>query len=160
MVSTVRDRVRVFAAGKLVTSFAMATALALGADAINTARGFMFALGCIQSQSCHTNRCPVGLATQDKTRQRALDVSDKADRVYNFHLNTLEALAEFVAALGLDHPRELRPDHLYLREGHPTVMPASQAMSWLETGELLSSSAPEEYSKHWQIADPQSFRQT
>src|SRR3546814_13160004 len=76
----------------------MARTLAFGADWCNAARGFMFALGCVQSRSCHTDRCPTGVATQDKARQRALVVPDKAERVRNFHHNTLPALGELVGA--------------------------------------------------------------
>ena len=90
----VRERVRIGVAGQIVTAFDMARALALGADWCNSARGFMFALGCIQSQSCHTDHCPTGVATQDASRARALVVSDKALRVANFHRATLMALAE------------------------------------------------------------------
>ena len=82
------------AAGKIISAFDIARVMALGADWCNAARGFMFALGCIQSQSCHTDRCPTGVATQDRVRQRALVVPDKAERVYNFHHATLEALAD------------------------------------------------------------------
>ncbi|MGL1590433.1 glutamate synthase-related protein, partial [Vibrio parahaemolyticus] len=75
------------ASGKLISAFDIASILAIGADWVNIARGFMFAIGCIQSQSCHTNKCPTGVATQDKLRQRALVVPDKAERVRNFHRN-------------------------------------------------------------------------
>ncbi|MFX7825289.1 glutamate synthase-related protein, partial [Acinetobacter baumannii] len=77
-----------------------ARTLALGADWCNSARGFMFALGCIQSQSCHTDRCPTGVATQNAQRARALVVPDKAERVYRFHQSTLHALQELVQAAG------------------------------------------------------------
>jgi glutamate synthase domain-containing protein 2 len=80
-----RDRMKIGASGKLVTAFDIARALALGADWANSARGFMFSIGCIQAQACHTNRCPVGVATQDPLRQRALDVNDKSERVVRFH---------------------------------------------------------------------------
>ena len=88
-----RDKVKLGASGKIVTAFDIVRTLALGADWCNSARGFMFALGCIQSQSCHTDRCPTGIATQDKLRQRALVVPDKAERVANFHRNTLKAVS-------------------------------------------------------------------
>ena len=74
-----------------------------GADWCNSARAFMFAVGCIQSQRCHTNQCPVGVTTQDPKLQRALIVPDKAERVHNYHRNTVHALAEMIAAMGLDH---------------------------------------------------------
>jgi glutamate synthase domain-containing protein 2 len=110
-----RARIRLGASGKIVSAFDIARAMALGADWCNAARGFMFALGCIQSQSCHTDKCPVGVTTQDATRQRALVVNDKWIRVKNFHAATLAVLAEFVAAAGLDHPREFRPEHFSRR---------------------------------------------
>ena len=105
--SGLRDQIRLAASGKLVTAFDLAWALSLGADWCNSARGFMFAIGCIQAQSCHTNNCPVGVATQDPLRQRALVVSDKARRVANFHRNTLEALGGVIGAVGLTHPGDL-----------------------------------------------------
>ncbi len=104
-----RDKIRLGAAGRIVTGFDMARILALGADWCNAARGFMFALGCIQSQSCHTDRCPTGVATQNQFRQRALVVPDKAERVRNFHDSTLEALGDLVGASGLSHPSDLSP---------------------------------------------------
>ena len=113
-----RDRVKLGAAGKIVSGFDIARAMALGADWCNAARGFMFALGCIQSQSCHTDRCPVGVATQDPIRQRALVVDDKWVRVKNFHAATLQALEQIaftVAAAGLDHPKEFLPAHFSRR---------------------------------------------
>ena len=110
-----RDKIRLGASGKIISGFDIASVLAIGADWVNCARGFMFAIGCIQSQSCHTNRCPTGVATQDKLRQRALVVPDKAQRVHNFHRNTLKALAEMLAAAGVKHPRELGPHHLVRR---------------------------------------------
>lgn len=89
-----RQHIRIGASGKVVSAFDIASLLAIGADWTNAARGFMFAIGCIQSLSCNTNRCPVGVATQDPQRQRALVVPDKAERVHRFHHNTMHALAE------------------------------------------------------------------
>ena len=99
-----KDRVKVGCSGKIITAFDMAVAFALGADWCNSARGFMFSLGCIQSLSCHTDRCPTGVATQDSARSRALVVEDKTTRVYNFHHAMLHSLAEITAAAGLAHP--------------------------------------------------------
>src|SRR5690606_17767158 len=91
-----RDQIRIGASGKIISAFDIASVLAIGADWVNSARGFMFAIGCIQSRTCHTNRCPTGVATQDPLRQRALVVPDKAERVYHFHRNTLQALSEML----------------------------------------------------------------
>ncbi len=82
----------------------------------------MFALGCIQSLSCHTDRCPTGVTTQDPTRNRALVVPHKTDRVYNYHHATLHALAELIAAAGLDHPQDIRPIHFSHRTSTTDVL--------------------------------------
>src|SRR4029079_5721841 len=110
-----RHRIRLGASGKIVSGFDIARAIALGADWCNSARGFMFAVGCIQSQRCHTNRCPVGVTTHEPKLQRALVVPDKAERVRNFHRNTVHALAEMVAAMGLDHTSQLCPELMVKR---------------------------------------------
>ncbi|WP_417684667.1 FMN-binding glutamate synthase family protein [Roseibium sp.] len=152
-----RDHVKIGASGKLISAFDISEALCLGADWANSARGFMFALGCIQSQSCHTNRCPVGVATQDPQRQKALDVPDKATRVANFHRNTVKALMEFAEASGLDTPKNFRPEHVYLREGHRAVLPASAALDWLKPGDLLTGADIPGFSTYWAMADARSF---
>src|SRR5215470_9275306 len=91
-----RDRVRLGASGKITSGFDMARAMALGADWCNAARGFMFAVGCIQAQQCHTGHCPTGVTAQDRSRQRAVVVSDKSLRVASFHKETVKALAELI----------------------------------------------------------------
>ena len=152
-----RDRIRIGAAGKIVSGFDMARALALGADWCNSARGFMFALGCIQSASCHTGRCPTGVATQDPLRQRALVVPDKAERVFNFHRNTLAALAELVAAAGLDHPSELRPHHLVRRISPHEVRRLSELHDFLQPGDLLDGEAAPAVFRWWPSARAERF---
>ena len=154
----VRDRIRVFASGKLVTSFHLATAMALGADGVNTARGFMFALGCIQSQLCHTNRCPVGVATQNRGLERGLVVEDKAERVRRFHCKSVEALAEITGAAGFDHPRELQPKHLYQRVSPWEIRPLSELYPSVEPGALLNGAAPRFVRDAWARARADCFR--
>ncbi len=117
-----RDQVKLGAAGKIITGFDMARAMALGADWCNVARGFMFAVGCIQAQTCHTGKCPTGVSTQDPLRQRAIVVGDKADRVRNFHDETVHSLAELLAAAGLSSPSELQPHHILRRIGDGRVI--------------------------------------
>jgi glutamate synthase domain-containing protein 2 len=152
-----RDKIRLGAAGRVVTGFDMARVLALGADWCNAARGFMFALGCIQSQSCHTDRCPTGVATQNQTRQRALVVPDKAERVRHFHDSTLEALGDLVGASGLSHPNELRPSHILRRLSPTKVESFAEVYHFLKPGELLSGCRDTTYAKHWAMADAGSF---
>jgi glutamate synthase domain-containing protein 2 len=134
-----RSRVKVAAAGKIVTAFDIARAMALGADWCNAARGFMFALGCIQSQSCHTGHCPTGVATQDRHRQAALDPTDKSVRVYNFHRNTVEALKELLAAAGLEHPRQLGPEHIIRRVSSTEVRSLAKLHRFVPQGQLLEA---------------------
>jgi glutamate synthase domain-containing protein 2 len=156
-----RDRIKLGASGKIVSAFDIARAMALGADWCNAARGFMFALGCIQSQSCHTDRCPVGVATQDRTRQRALVVNDKWVRVKNFHGATLQALKEIVAAAGLDHPREFMPAHFSRRVSAREVVSYSELYPTLRPGELLDGVCRDlRFQEPWKMAHPASFRPT
>jgi hypothetical protein len=108
----------------------------MGADWCNSARGFMFALGCLQAQTCHTGHCPTGVTTQDPQRMRALVVPDKAERVYQFHHNTLHALQELVAAAGLSHPNQLGPEHIIRRVSSTEVRSLAALHLWLTPGEL------------------------
>ena len=152
-----RDHIKIGASGKIVSAFDMVNAMSLGADWCNSARGFMFALGCVQSRNCHTNRCPVGVATQDSQRQRALVVEDKAQRVYKFHQNTLQALSEVVAAAGLSHTCELRPYHFYLRSAPGEAVPGNMARHFLESGELLRGTEDPLFKVNWALAQADSF---
>lgn len=135
---SLRDRIRVGAAGKVVSAFDIARTMALGADWCNAARGFMFALGCIQSQSCHTDRCPTGIATQDPKRWRSLDVPDKATRVFQFHQNTLNGLRDLLCAAGLEHPEQIGPEHVLRRVSPIEVRSLAALYRFLEPGELVS----------------------
>lgn len=155
--ANLRSQIRLGASGKIISAFDIASVLAIGADWANSARGFMFAIGCIQSQSCHTNKCPTGVATQDPLRQRALVVPDKATRVYNFHRNTLKALAELVAAAGLRHPGELGPQHLAQRIPSSAINLFSQQHAYLAPGALLEAPHDDFYGRMWQLAQAESF---
>lgn len=153
-----RDRVKVGASGKIISGFDMARTLALGADWCNAARGFMFAIGCIQAQACHTDKCPTGVATQDPLRQRALVVLDKAPRVANFHRNTLKALAELLSAAGILHPAALRPHHIAQRISSSEVRLLSAAYPELRPGELLTGVFRHTiYRAAWPMAQADSF---
>ncbi len=155
--SGLRDRIRIGASGKIISAFDIARALALGADWCNSARGFMFAVGCIQSQSCHTDRCPTGVATQDKSRQRALVVPDKAARVANYHGATMKSLAELVAAAGLSHPSQIMPYHLKKRVAADRVLRFDELYPPLAPGELISGTDDPRFRDAWRIASAASF---
>ena len=154
-----RDQVKIGAAGKIVSSFDIARTLALGADWCNAARGFMFAIGCIQAQACHTNHCPVGVATQDPIRQRALDVGSKSERVARFHANTMKALGEMTGAAGLTHPGKFLPRHMMIRSGDGEMLVGDEAYPYLPNGFLLTDKGfeGEDYRLRWARADARSF---
>ena len=153
-----RDQLRIGVAGKIVSAFDIASVLAIGADWANAARGFMFALGCVQSISCNTNRCPTGVATQDKLRQAALVVTDKAERVYNFHRLTLKALSDMLAAAGLRHPDDLLPHHLVRRVSATEIKSFDQLHTFLPARALIETAVAEGfYAENWRRAASTSF---
>jgi glutamate synthase domain-containing protein 2 len=155
-----RHEVKVGAAGKIVSAFDIARTLALGADWCNAARGFMFSIGCIQAQSCHTNRCPVGIATQDPVRQRAIDVGDKSDRVARFHRNTMKALGEIAGAAGLSNPSDFMPYHFMFRQKDNEFLDGNEAYPYLPEGFLVSGDEiPElvDWYSRWDRATADSF---
>jgi glutamate synthase domain-containing protein 2 len=154
-----RHRIKLGASGKIISAYDICRVLATGADYALSARGFMFAVGCVQSRSCHTNHCPTGVATQDPDRQRALVVRDKSRRVANFHKNTLEALAELLAAAGLSHPRDLRPWHLHIRHADGRVLRGDDdTYKHLMPNALLTGDYnDEELAQEWARALAESF---
>ncbi len=153
-----RDRIRLGASGKIVTAFDMAKTMALGADWCNAARGFMFAVGCIQAQTCHTGKCPTGVTSPDPARSRAIVVDDKAERVANFHRETVEELAELVAAAGLDHPRELMPHHFMRRVEADRTMSFAALYPLPQPGEFLQEPQHPRYREAWALAQAGSFQ--
>jgi glutamate synthase domain-containing protein 2 len=153
-----RDRVRIGAAGQIVGAFDMLRTFALGADWCNAARGYMFALGCIQSLSCHTDRCPTGIATQDPNRWNKLDVPDKGARVASFHENTLKALRDLLCAAGLTHPEQLGPEHILRRVSPTEIRSLRELYPTLAPGELLDTVPKHSvFRDYWQVARSDSF---
>ena len=153
-----RSRIKLGCAGKVVSAFDIARMLALGADWCNSARGFMFALGCIQAQSCHTGHCPTGVTTQDPVRQKALVVPAKSDRVYNFHEQTLHALKELVQAAGLNHPAEITASHIVRRHSEQGVKLLANLLPFVEPGALLGNEMPQQvFRTYWPMAQAGSF---
>ena len=155
-----RDRIRLGASGKIISGFDVARTLALGADWCNSARGFMFALGCIQAQTCHTGNCPTGVTTQDPQRQMALVVPSKAERVKNFHHLTLESLQELLQSAGIQSPSELKLQHIERRISEFETHPLSELMPALAPGALLSETldAPDVFQRYWPQARASSFQ--
>jgi glutamate synthase domain-containing protein 2 len=155
-----REDIRIGASGKIISSFDMARALALGADWCNSARGFMFALGCVQALKCHTGECPTGVTTQDPQRQIALVVPSKAERVKSFHQNTLKSLQELLQAAGMKSPQDLKPNHFVRRISAHETQSLADLYPSLSKGALLKETLtklPEPYKTHWPKASPEQF---
>jgi len=154
----IRDRIKIGCSGKIISGFDILRALALGADYCNLARGFMFSLGCIQSQSCGSNKCPTGVATQDPSRQRALDVEDRSHRVTNYHHNTLKSVAEILGAAGINSSEKLTPERIQKRVSDSKIVSYASLYTFLHHGELLEGhSTHTDYRELWANARHDSF---
>ncbi len=151
-----RDRIKIGASGKVATGADMVKRMIQGADFTNAARAMMMAVGCIQAQRCHTNTCPVGVATQDPHRARALDVADKSARVHRFQKATVDSALQIMGSMGVQHPDELRPHMLRRRLDPLTVRSYEELYEWLSPGELLAV-PPEDWAADWAAADPDCF---
>lgn len=154
----VRDQVKIICSGKITTGFAIASKLALGADLCNSARGMMFAIGCIQALRCNNNTCPSGVATQDPELVKGLHVGDKSERVKNFHHATIHSFLEVIAAAGLSSPSELRPWHIQRRVSAWEVKHYGEIYPYLEPSALLQAEVPQTYARPWASANAESFQ--
>ncbi len=152
----IRDKLRLIASGKTSSGFDIIAKVALGADTVNAARTMMLALGCVQSQSCNTNHCPTGVATQDKSRGKAVDVEEKHVRVANFHQHTLRSFMELCGAMGYDHPDKLLPTDIY-RRFDQGLMHFDDIYTPLEPGQLLGQHIPDAYLSDWKAAVAEYF---
>ncbi len=148
-----RDQIRIIASGKMFTAFHILRAMALGADSVNSARGMMLALGCIQSRTCNTDHCPTGIATQNPSRNKGIVVTEKAQRVANFQQETVKNLVELLGAAGLDNLEDLGPEHINRRVQGTEVKNYAQLYPQLITGSLLGN-APlhDDWKYHWDKA--------
>lgn len=156
-----RDKIRIGAAGKIISAFDILRTCALGADWVNSGRGFMFALGCIQSRTCNTDRCPTGVATQDSYRQHALDPQDKGVRVANFHENTLKAVAHMLGTAGLTHTSDFSASHILRRNPDGTIAALSHHLFVLLPNVLNTDGATDALNQYtpglsdlWHKANP------
>lgn len=153
-----RSRIRTIAAGKIASGFHMVRALALGADLCNSARGMMFALGCIQARRCNTNTCPVGITTQALWRNQGLVVADKASRVARYHGDTIESFVELIAVTGCASPDEIGPQHVLRRLDATNIRPLDQVYEYLPADCLVSAdSVPGNWVDQWERADANRF---
>lgn len=152
-----RDQVKIISAGKIATGFHVVRQLALGADLCNSARGMMFALGCIQALKCNSNKCPVGVATQDPKLVAGLVVPQKALRVASFHDKTVASVLELVGCAGLKTPDDLRPHHVFRRVSPTEVHSLEEIYPTINEGSLLDGTAPKKLLEYWRAASPERF---
>lgn len=152
-----RDKVKIIAAGKVTSGFAMARLLSIGADACNSARAMLMAVGCIQARRCNNNTCPVGVTTQDPELVAGLVVEDKAPRVARFHDATVHSFLELIAAAGCAHPDDLRPWHVTRRVSPTEVRHYGELFSYMKPGALLGHDLPKDFARAWRNATPHSW---
>jgi glutamate synthase domain-containing protein 2 len=154
-----RDKISIGCAGKVISAFDITRMMALGADWCNSGRAFMFALGCIQAQTCHTGNCPTGVTTQDAVRQQALVVPDKAERVWRYHQSTLKALKELLEAAGLKHTDDVSAHHIVRRINDTEVRLLSNLVMRVKEGSLLTdlNSQHQVFKLYWPLASAHSF---
>lgn len=148
----IRQHIKLFTSGKILSGFHMIRAMALGADVCMSARGMMMALGCIQALVCNKNTCPTGIATQDPQLVAGLVVSNKKIRVANFHEETVNAFVELLGAAGMDSPRELTRSHIYRRVFMNEVRTLEDIYPSLEPGCMLNGMIPEKYRQDYERA--------
>jgi glutamate synthase domain-containing protein 2 len=153
-----RNQIRIIASGKMFTAFHILRAMALGADTVNSARGMMLALGCIQARTCNTDHCPTGIATQNPSRNKGLVVTEKAQRVANFQHETVKNLMELISAAGLDKLENLGPEHINRRVQGTDVKNYAQLYPQLLSGSLLNTDTlPEDWKYHWDKAQAKTW---
>ena len=149
-----RDKIRIIASGKVFSAFHLLRVMALGADAVNSARGMMLSLGCIQARTCNTDHCPTGVATQNPSRNKAIVVSDKAQRVASFHRETITNLVELIGAAGLDGIHQLEPKHINRRIQGTEVKNYAELYPRITRGCLLDETTiPSDWKDDWLAAD-------
>ncbi|PZF72657.1 FMN-binding glutamate synthase family protein [Taibaiella soli] len=149
----IRKHIKILASGKVVSGFHIVRALALGADACYSARAMMMAVGCIQALLCNTNKCPVGVATQDPKLTVGLVVEDKKTRVANFHKNTVKTMVELLGASGLDRKENITRSHIYRRISFQSMLTYEEIFPSYETGSFLTE-IPERYKLDFKYANP------
>lgn len=150
--------ISIIASGKIITGFHIFRAISLGADVCSSARAMMMALGCIQALECNKNTCPVGVATQNESLVKGLDVSDKKVRVANYHKETVRSFVELMAAAGIDDPDKINRSHVNKRIIMNTNQRYDEIFPYVPKGCLLDKDLiPKKWVKDMMQADPNSF---
>ena len=150
--------IKIICSGKIVTGFDIIKTLSTGADLCNSARGMMFALGCIQALECHANTCPTGVATQDPRLTKGLVPEQKSIRVARFQHETVKSAMELMASAGIDHPDKVDRSVVSMRVDRTKIQTFEETYPELKIGSLLDgSTVPNEFFRHWKRASAESF---
>ncbi|MBV1919963.1 MAG: FMN-binding glutamate synthase family protein [Pseudomonadales bacterium] len=149
--------IKIIASGKVFTGFHLVKNIAMGADACNSARGMMVALGCVQSLLCNTNECPVGIATQDPALSAGLVVGNKAQRIARFHDETVKATTELTASAGLDQPNQLNRSHIFRRVSQMEIKRYDEIYPYPMAGCLLTNEFPKHFAQEMVESSADSF---
>ncbi|WP_447637124.1 FMN-binding glutamate synthase family protein [Flavobacterium microcysteis] len=154
----VKDQIKIICSGKIITGFDIIKTLATGADLCNSARGMMFALGCIQALECHANTCPTGVATQDPRLVKGLVPEEKSVRVARFQHETVKSAMELMASAGICHPDEVDRHVVSMRVDRTKIQTFAETYPELENGSLLNeNTVPENFISFWRKATAASF---
>ena len=153
----IKKHIRIISSGKVATGFDLVKNLAMGADMCNSARGMMFALGCIQALECNANTCPTGVATQDPALTKGLVVSDKKVRVYNYHKSTIFSAIQLIGAAGLRHPDEIERSFIYRRVGPNKIETFADTYPEIPEGSLLNTPYPSKYERDMALSSSATF---
>jgi glutamate synthase domain-containing protein 2 len=149
----IREHIKIIASGKILSGFHLVRAFALGADACNSARAMMMALGCIQALQCNTNKCPTGVATQDPSLSVGLVVADKKQRVANYHAATVSSFVELLGAAGIDDYKKLTRSHIYRRVFMNEVRTFEDIFPSLQAGCMRNGHIPDRYQHDYAMAE-------
>ncbi len=153
-----KQHIRIISSGKVATGFDLVKNFALGADMCNSARGMMFALGCIQALECNANTCPTGVATQDPALSKGLVVSDKKVRVYNYHKESVFSAIQLMGAAGLCHPDEIQRTFVYRRVGPNKIETLADTYPEIPEGSLVNTPHPSQYELDMALASSATFK--
>ena len=154
----IKDQVKIICSGKIITGFDIIKTLATGADLCNSARGMMFALGCIQALECHTNTCPTGIATQNPKLVKGLVPGDKSVRVARFQHETVKSAMELMASAGIAHPDDVDRSVVSMRVDRTKIQTFAGTYPDLSKGCLLNEqSVPEDFLFYWKKSSAESF---
>ena len=155
-----KKHIKIIASGKVVSGFDLIKNIALGADLCNSARGMMFAIGCIQALECNTNTCPTGVATQDPSLMKGLVVEDKKTRVFNYHRLTVASAIELLGAAGLRHPYQLTRAYINRRISPNVMQSYIETFPYIPEGSLLKTPYPSKYELGMALSTAKSFAPT